>query len=243
MRRLERRLRLLAAFNALALCALVPLALGAFRPSHGRFADLDVERLRIVTPDGTPIIVMARPGLLPGPTIAGKAYPASVSEGREQLGGMIFFNQRGDEVGGLIFNGFAKGDSSYSALGHLSLDQWQQNQVVALQYLDNGRTRRAGLRVYDRPTTVTLNGELDRIVAAQGATPAVRDSLARLGAAARARGESGAERVFIGSQDRTAQVTLRDAKGRVRARLVVDSADVARLEFLDVDGKVVSRYP
>ena len=53
MRRLERRLRLLAAFNALALCALVPLALGAFRPSHGRFADLDVERLRIVTPDGT----------------------------------------------------------------------------------------------------------------------------------------------------------------------------------------------
>lgn len=242
MRRLERRLRLLAAFNAIALCALVPLALGAFRPARERLAELDVERLRIINANGTPVLVMARPGLLPGPTIAGKAYPASVSEGREQLGGMIFFNQRGDEVGSLIFNGFAR-DSGYSALGHLSLDQWQQNQVVALQYLDNGRTRRAGLRVYDRPTTVTLNGELDRIVAAQGATPAVRDSLARLGAAARARGESGAERVFIGSQDRTAQVTLRDASGRIRARLVVDSSDAARLEFLDADGKVVSRYP
>ena len=50
---------------------------------------------------------------------------------------MIFFNEAGDEVGGLIYESERR-DSAYRAFGHLSFDQWQQNQVVAVQYQDNG---------------------------------------------------------------------------------------------------------
>ena len=84
--------------------------------------------------------------------------------------------------------------------------------VVELQYTDSGKTRRAGLQIWDRPTDLA----------------AAADSIPR---------------VFVGSQDRVAQIRLLDTRGRVRARLVVDAQDVPRLEFLDESGAVIDRYP
>ena len=241
---LERRLRLLAAFNVVALACLAVGVLSGFGGRRAmRLAELDVERLNVVGADGRPVLVLAGPGRLPGPRMNGKTYPATLADGRERLSGMIFFNEQGDEVGGLIFNGIPRDSGRYSAVGHLSLDQWKQNQVVAMQYLDNGRTRRAGIRVWDRPTDVSMDAQLDRLLATQGATGAARDSLRRESADAAARGESGVERLFVGSQDRTAQLLLRDTRGRVRARLAIDSLDVAQLQFLDEAGRVVARYP
>jgi hypothetical protein len=155
---------------------------------------------------------------------------------------MIFFNEEGNEAGGLIFNGF-RVDSSFTAVGHLSFDQWKQNQVVALQYLDNRRTRRAGMRVWDRPTDVTMDQQLDLLMEMRDASEAERDSLRAVAAAAREAGDFGTERLFVGSQDRTARLELRDTKRRVRVRLLVDDEDVARLEFLDESGGVVAGYP
>ena len=36
------------------------------------------------------------------------------------------------------------------------MDQHDQDQVVGLQYADNGTTRAAGLNVWDRPTKISL---------------------------------------------------------------------------------------
>jgi hypothetical protein len=53
-------------------------------------------------------------------------------------------------------------------------------------------------------------------------------------------GLGGAQRVFVGKQsDKTATVVLADAQSRPRLRLVVDSAGVAHIEFLDDGGKVI----
>ncbi|NOT08894.1 MAG: hypothetical protein HOP28_11895 [Gemmatimonadales bacterium] len=243
MQPLERRLRTLAVFNSVALAAIGILAASGFaKQGPARFDEIDVQRINVVGEDGKPVMVIARRGRLPGPSMNGRAYPAAVSEGRELLSGMIFFSETGDEVGGLLYNSI-KRDSGYSAIGHLSLDQWKQNQVVALQYVDNGRTRRAGLQVLDRPTTVTMGPELDRLERLLTATGSTRDSLRREGAAARARGETGVPRIFVGSQDRNALVQLRDTQGRIRVQLRVDSVNVARLEFLDEAGKVAASYP
>ena len=172
----------------------------------------------------------------------GKEYPRSLADGRDLLSGLIFFNDQGDEVGGLIYNGIKK-DSGYSAVGHLSFDQWKQNQVVALQYLDNGTSRRAGLRVWDRPTDVSLDQQFDRGLRMMQSTGSERDAIRAEAEAARKRGEFGKERLFVGSQDQTAQIQLRDKQERVRVRLYVDAQDVARLEFLDESGKVIASYP
>lgn len=202
---------------------------------------LTVERLNIVDSTGALALVLSNGARLPGATFGGREYPQSFV-GRGRSAGMIFFNEVGDEVGGLIYEG-APRDSLYRAFGHLSFDQWKQNQVVAVQYQDNGETRSAGLRVWDRPTDAPLEHQFDlarRMLEAPAG--AIRDSLNQERLLVRERVQ-GTPRLFLGSDNRTAGLELRDADGRVRVRLFVDSAGTAQLVFLDRAGRVTAVYP
>lgn len=202
--------------------------------------ELTIERLNIVDSTGRLALVLSSAARLPGAVFAGKEYPQSFV-GRGKSAGMLFFNEVGDEVGGLIYEG-ARRDSTYRALGHLSFDQWQQNQVVAVQYLDNGTSRSAGVRVWDRPNEpLERQFQLAEEMRAMPAGPA-RDSVNRERLAVRAKVE-GTPRLFLGSENRIAKVELRDEAGRVRLRLLVDSTGAGRLVFLDSTGKQTATYP
>jgi hypothetical protein len=243
MSTLKRRIHILTLSNIASWSLVALLALTGFSyQTRNRFTELDAERINIIGTNGKPVLVLANRRLIPGPSMNGKDYPRALADGRDLLSGMIFFNEQGDEVGGLIYNGIKK-DSGYSALGHLSFDQWKQNQVVALQYLDNGSSQRAGLRVWDRPTDIAFDKQLDRSLRLMQSSGNEREAIRKEIEAARTRGEFGNERLFVGSQDKTAQIQLRDKQGRVRVRLYVDAKDVARLEFLDEAGKVMASYP
>jgi len=200
-----------------------------------------VERLKIIDSCGNTLMVLANGTRLPGAAFSRREYPQSFV-GRGRCAGILFYNEEGDEVGGLLFEG-RRQDSLGRAFGHFSFDQWKQSQVVAMQYQDNGSTRSAGVRIWDRPTNAPLEDQF--ALAQQWLTmpsgPA-RDSVDRERLRARKRVE-GKQRVFIGSQDRVAKVELCDAEGRLRARLFVDSLGTSRLEFLDGNGKVTSTYP
>lgn len=243
----DRAIAVLVFVNVVTLAALAIVVLTGFAaPARtARFAEIDAERVNIVGTTGKPVLVLSNRQRMPGPSMDGKSYPRSVSEGRELLSGMLFFNDRGDEVGGLLFNGFKKGDSEndYGALGHLSFDQWRQNQVLALQYNDHGKTRRAGFVVWDRPTGVPMSAELDRLEQMEHADESTRKALRQQAAEATARGDSGTQRIFVGSADRTAQVQLSDTRGRVRARMYVGPDDQPHLDFLREDGTVAATYP
>jgi hypothetical protein len=224
--------------NILMFMAMLVLTLSGF--GRRQPPVLTVERINIVDSTGALALVLSNGARLPGAMFEGREYPQSFV-GRGRSAGMIFFNEAGDEVGGLIYEGAAR-DSGYRAFGHLSFDQWKQNQVVALQYQDNGRSRSAGLRVWDRPTN-----DLERQFAlAQRMlqTPAgpLRDSLDAERRRARTEVE-GKQRLFLGSDDRVAALELKDGMGRTRVKLSVDSAGTARLEFLDADGKTAAVYP
>jgi hypothetical protein len=57
-------------------------------------------------------------------------------------------------------------------------------------------------------------------------------------------GEFGFERIMIGRQrDQSAVVSLSDAKGNPRIRLVVDPAGDGKIEFLDGSGVVTRTLP
>ncbi|MAG70606.1 MAG: hypothetical protein QF463_02830 [Vicinamibacterales bacterium] len=241
---LERRVTLLSVANALSTVLLILLAACVWSErSHARVSVLDAERVNIVGTNGQPVLALSNRPRLPGPTMNGTEYPAAVADGRDLVSGMIFFNEEGDEVGGLIFNGFPRDDGGHAAIAHLSFDQWKQNQVLALQCNDNGRTRGAGLNVWDRPTDVGMSGQLERNLRMLSASDEERAALRDEAAAARERGEYGVQRLFVGSRDQAAQVQLHDTAGRLRAQLYVDANDVPRLEFLDESGTVVAAYP
>ena len=207
------------------------------------FQEIEAQRIDIVGPDGRLALAIAGAGGLPGPMMSGRQFPQEVSGGRTRAAGMIFFNDQGDEVGGLTYQGEPTGDG-YSAVGHLSFDQWKQDQVVALQYQDDGTRRSAGLNIWDRSTTLDIMRLLELAEGRVAATSEeARDSIRREMQALAAEGEPGAHRVFLGSADRAATLLLRDTEGRPRLRIAVDSADVARIEFLDESGAVIHTLP
>jgi hypothetical protein len=230
------------ACNVVMFLALVVLLVGGFKPQQS--AVLSVERLNIVDSAGRLALVLSNGSRLPGITWAGKEYVKP--RGRARSAGMIFYNEAGDEVGGLVYRGGSIGPTDTStAFGHLSFDQWKQNQVVAVQYLDNGTNRSAGVRVWDRPTGTPTEAEALAILGQQvGAAPAgpVRDSLRRE-YIRRDVAASGQVRAFFGSANRVATLELRDVNGKVRIRLSVDTSGTARLVFLDTLGQVAAAYP
>ena len=129
---------------------------GVAQSQRQRFTEIDVERINVVEPDGRIALAIANTQRVPGPMIDGKELPRELSQGRIGSAGVIFFDPQGTEVGGLIFRTELRSDGTYSATRSLTFDQHQQDQVVGLQYSDNGKTRGQGLTVWDRPTGITL---------------------------------------------------------------------------------------
>lgn len=64
--------------------------------------------------------------------------------------GMIFFNDEGTENGGLTFTGGRDAQGRYRASSSWSFDQFDQDQILTLQYIDNNGQRRTGFTVADR---------------------------------------------------------------------------------------------
>ena len=81
-----------------------------------------------------------------GPIARGKpfGYPGGTRPG------IIFFNDEETEDGGLVFGG-AKTNGKIDADAQLSFDQYDQDQVVYLRYVDEKGERTMGLYVDDRP--------------------------------------------------------------------------------------------
>jgi hypothetical protein len=240
MTKLERDVRWLRWYALGSSAALVVLLALELIPRSR--STLDLERINIRNPDGSLALAIAGKGRLPAPMMDNKMFPAELSEGRTSTAGLIFFNESGDEVGGMIWGGL-KTASGYDASVHLSFDQWKNDQVVTLDYLDDGKSSRAGLGIVDRPRDFPLTELIALQQRLAAATGAQREELARHMEELQKAGKLGVRRIFLGSEDQSASLRMKDTHGRERIRLTVDARDVARLEFLDERGTVVATYP
>src|SRR5688572_8660549 len=200
---IRRQLRVLQA------CAVASIALTAFvsftafsqQPSGQRIDELTVQRLNVVDANGTLRFVLSNkdkmhPGVMDGVTIN---RPRPVA-------GMLFFNDEGDEVGGLTFTG--TDDNGRRANAGLMFDQLKQDQTIGISYSENNGQRSAGLQVWDRSEQPL--SDLIRGLNAANALPAgaERDAAVQ---AVRAKAPPGPRRVFVGKNaDKSAQVSLAD---------------------------------
>lgn len=211
---------------------LAVLATSAFRGEHRqRLEVLDVERINIVEPDGSHRLVIANRARTPGPIEHGEPF----GYGTGQRAGLIFYNDEYTEAGGLIFSGKQEEDGP-AAVGSLTMDQFNRDQTIALQYVENNGRRRSGLAISEYPTGITSaewDAEYKRI-------QAMTDSAAKRRAMATWREQGGKGRLYVGRQfDGAAVVVLSDQNGRSRLRLRVDSLGAAAIEFLDDSGRVI----
>lgn len=199
-------------------------------PTETAFDTIDVHRINLREPDGTVRLVISDKARFPGIIVRGKETPHA---SRRDSAGMLFFNDEGTENGGLIFGGLETNGIA-RAFGHLSFDQYEQDQVVNLEQSEEGGERRAGLSISDRPDKPLDYAALSHLDAAPEG-PAKQAWIGRLEAA----GEFGRPRLFIGKSDNNSELSLRDGQGRKRLMLKVTAAGVATIQFLDEGGRVV----
>jgi hypothetical protein len=110
--------------------------------------EITVQRINIVEPDGTPRLVISNHARLPGVLVHGKEKPLD----RPQAG-LIFLNDEGSEIGGLIFGGRKDKDGKvHDSGGSLSFDRYEANQVVQLLGVDDAEDSLAGLAISDSPS-------------------------------------------------------------------------------------------
>jgi hypothetical protein len=190
------------------------------------FTEIDVQRINVREPDGTLRMTISNSSTAPGLIFKGQEHPFP----NRQAAGILFFNDEGTENGGLLFGGAKKGQNVSSG-GHLSFDQYEQDQVISLDETEEHGRRRAGLTFFDRPATPIPLEILDKVN-----TPEGDAEFGKLAAA----GGFGYPRLFIGkAEDRASTVVLRDAKGLPRLKLTVTPAGAASIDFMDESGKIV----
>ena len=110
--------------------------------------EITVQRINIVEPDGTTRLIISNHARLPGILVHGKEKPLE----RPQAG-LIFLNDEGSEIGGLIFGGRKDKDGKVrNSGGSLSFDRYEANQIVQLLGVDDAEDHLAGLAVSDSPS-------------------------------------------------------------------------------------------
>ena len=165
---------------------------------------------------------------------------------------MIWFNDEGTENGGFTFTGSSCTDSisittgrrcvkgSYNASTHMSFDQFNQDQVVNLDYRDDNGRRLMGFSINDAANVDIYDAVQARTEILKMTDTADRNEAMRRWAAPNGVPLS-AQRLFVGRDyTKSAVLNLSDPNGKPRLRLVVDSLGAARIDFLDATGKVTN---
>jgi hypothetical protein len=235
--KLEREVRFLKVYAVIAtlVCAVITLTAFTVQQSKQTLEEIYVERINVVEKDGKLKLVISNgerqhPGTIDGRTLQRKRPP-----------GLLFFNEAGDECGGLSFNGSQR-DGKGNASALLAFDRFRQDQTVGIQYGESNGQYSAGLRVWDRPET-SLGPVIDKLTGIEKMSEGPEKTAAR-NALRETAGAGVAERVMVGrDREQAAVVRLADAKGRPRIKLSVDAAGVPKLEFLDESGKVTYSLP
>jgi hypothetical protein len=202
-----------------------------------RVTEIATERINVIDPDGKVRLTLCNARHSPGHVMDGKIIGKAPGQ-REA--GIFFFDEEGNECGGLIYGG-KRDENGYYAGSSLTFDQYRQDQVIGLQHEDANGQRSTALRVWDRPD-MPLDEWIERFgpIFEMPDSPERQDAIQRLQEA----GLTAEQRVFVGrGRNKDAAVCLYDARGRLRIRLAVSAAGTPVLQFLDDEGKVAAEYP
>ena len=185
---------------------------------------LRVSRLDVVEEDGIPRLTATSRSSSPATVVDGVTIP-----GRNRTG-LLFFNDIGEECGGLIFGG--GNDDSPGA--SFTFDRIRQDQTLQLIYQEYDGRYQTALKVNDQPS-FGLSSLKESVEAAEAMEdgPAKRAAFAKLD-------ESGAQsRVFVGRDyDGSAVLRLLDARSRPRLVLSVPAEGEPTIRVLDTEGNV-----
>lgn len=203
---------------------------------NASFDQISVHRINVIEPDGTTRLVISDNAEFPGSYYHGKEYPRSDRDAT----GMLFNNEEGTENGGLIFGGKKDKDGVAHSWGHLSFDEYEQDQTLVLESDSDANSRNTYYGINDISAKWTLTPEVmaewqrwKAMPSGPGREAARKELQAKYPGGIVNRGYFGRGR------DQSVSLTLNDQEGHERlvARVAADGTPV--IQFLDAGGKVL----
>lgn len=198
---------------------------------------ITARRINIVEPDGTVRLTISNRADFPAGWMRGKEYPRP---DRTDAAGMLFMSEEGTEQGGLIWGASQQPDGSIQSHGHLSLDQYEENQIFAVD---------AGREGNDKFSQITIADQGDYPVEDK------RDAYARIMALPAGQQEAAWSRYFSAhpaldtkrlvlgrASDGSVGIDLKDIKGKTRIQLRVAADGTPSLQFFDAAGSLTKKF-
>ncbi|MEO1044096.1 MAG: hypothetical protein AAFX04_01510 [Pseudomonadota bacterium] len=187
----------------------VPAAVAEDDAAHdGTFDTLTAQRINIVDPDGTVRLAITNKANPPELRYRGEIYP---KRSIDDVAGIVFYKDNGDEVGGIAVARL--GDKDQSALIFDYNYQLTDGIGIIKQEAQDGSGWKSGFFISDRrayaPGTITSS--------------------------------QGVERIWLANEDKTASLEITDPEGRPRIRIAVDSEGEPVIEILDENGSPTFR--
>jgi hypothetical protein len=200
------------------------------------FDEIDVRRINIVEPDGTLRLVISDKARFPGSFVNGK----EIARPDRHDTGLLFLNQEGTEMGGLTFDGWRDKNGEIQNNGHLSFDQYMQDQVFSLDAGQEGGQHYSLMNFTDRGDYSIMDAfeakkRIDALPTVQQQPEWKRFFETHTG---------DAHRIVLGrARDESAVLKMKDKQGRDRLVMQVAADGSAVIRFLDENGKVQSQLP
>jgi hypothetical protein len=226
--------RFLAVYSGVLTITFAAVVLaGATMVRNQTFGIITARRINIVEPDGTIRLTISNRADFPGAWNRKKEYPRP---DRREAAGMLFMSEEGSEQGGFIWGASQLPDGSIQNHAHLSFDQYEENQIFAIDAGQEGKDEFSRITMTDQgdfpiEEKRKANEEIEKLPAND--QDAAWDKFF-------ASHRHDIRRLALGrDRDGSVGLELRDQNGRVRLALTVRPNGEPLLQFLNEDGKVV----
>jgi hypothetical protein len=217
------------AFTVVVLC-------GAAAVRNRTFDIVTARRINIVEPDGTVRLTISDRAEFPGAWNRKKEYPRP---DRTEAAGLLFMSEEGTEQGGLIWGASQLPDGTVENHAHLSLDQYEENQIFAIDAGQEGKAKFSRITIADQgdfpiEEKRKANEEIQKL-------PADQQDAAWSKFFSTHRHD--VKRMVVGrSPDGSVGLEIRDEKGKARIVLAVQPNGEPKLQFFNDAGKVVKQF-
>ncbi len=229
--------KFLSVYSAVLTVTFAVVVLGAASSVRNqKFGVITARRINIVEPDGTVRLTISNRADFPGAWNRKKEYPRP---DRREAAGMLFMSEEGTEQGGFIWGASQLPDGTIQNHGHLSLDQYEENQIFAIDAGQEGNDKFSQITMTDQgdfpiEEKRRANEEIDKL------------SLDKQDATWEkffANHRHDVQRLALGrSPDGSVGLRLLDGAGRVRIVLAVQADGKPVLQFLNDQGTVVREF-
>lgn len=227
--------RFLCIYSGLLTVVFSGVVLCGFAPNKRKvtFDEIDVHRINVVEPDGTPRMILSNEANRPGSFFKGHEYPRPDRKGA----GVYFYNNEGTEAGGLIYGSFLdKNGKIEEANVHLSFDQYNQDQIFSV---DAGEERDGKFSMIRMNDIEDSSPKVERFEASERISKLPATERKAAWVQFNKTHPSMQTRVLLGRvNDKSAVLQLKDAEGRNRIVLRVAANGTPSIQLLDATGHI-----